>query len=370
MRGTWSHSTHVGDRFPRREFDGCSAATPPLPSARNEPSARKDLNAGTVTTRVGDSSRAMHSDTVSNSVNSSAAGHSGAFRDSRTKVQFWLILIGGLAATAVIYRANFAWLWRTWNSNDDYSHGILIPFVSVFILWTRRDRLESSATGDRLALSFGIGAGAVMLGLMLRLAGIYTSILTLESLSLIPFLFGLVAIVAGWSVALWATPALLYLLFMIPLPGFLGGSLSGVLQSVGTTISVFALQTVGVPAVAHGNVIHLWQGTIGVAEACSGLRMLYAFVALCVGACLIMEKTWLERVLIIASAVPIAIAVNCFRITATGLAYEYSDSETAEHIFHDLAGWLMVPIGFVMLMAVIEILRRLIVTDERELAAA
>jgi len=310
----------------------------------------------------------MQADSVSSPVNSSSVGRWTSLGNvNREAVQTWLVLICGLAFTALIYRDSFAWLWRTWSSNDDYSHGKLIPFVSAFILWTHRDRLSDSAA-DRLSLSLSIGVGAVGLALALRLVGIYTSILTLESLSLIPFLFGLVAIGAGWKVALWATPALLYLTFMIPLPGVLGGKLSGVLQGMATEASLFLLQTLGVPAVAEGNIIQLTNGTIGVAEACSGFRMLYAFFAICVGACLLLDRSWIEKALIVASAIPIAIAVNCIRIAATGLAYEHIDAETAQHVFHDLAGWLMIPLGLVLLFAFLEILRRSIKLDESRYA--
>jgi exosortase len=200
--------------------------------------------------------------------------------------------------------------------------------------------------------------------LVLRLGGIYLRVLTLEGLSLIPFLMGIGSIVLGRSGLRWLAPGACFLVFMIPLPGFLSGQLSGVLQSVATLVSTFALQTIGVPAVAEGNVISLTNGQIGVAEACSGLRMLYAFFALTVGACLLIDRTVVEKAIIVLSAVPIAIAANCVRIIATGAAYEYLDSETAEHIFHDVAGWLMMPLGFVFLLGVLAILDRLIVLED------
>ena len=78
-------------------------------------------------------------------------------------------------------------------------------------------------------------------------------------------------------------PAVLYLVFMVPLPGFLGRAMSQSLQSIATQSSVFSLQLLGVPAVAQGNVIHLSDQTLGVAEACSGLRMLYAIFPLPLG---------------------------------------------------------------------------------------
>jgi exosortase/archaeosortase family protein len=77
------------------------------------------------------------------------------------------------------------------------------------------------------------------------------------------------------------------------------------------------------------------------------------------------NRTWTEKVVIGLSAIPIAIVANCIRIIATGIAFEYFDPEIAEHIFHDVAGWLMMPLGFAILLGVLGILDRLIVPDDR-----
>jgi exosortase len=201
-------------------------------------------------------------------------------------------------------------------------------------------------------------------GLVMRLVGIYMRLQTLEGVSMIPMALGVITLIFGRQAASWGAPAVLFLLFMVPLPGFLSGQLSGVLQKIATTVSTFAFQTLGIPAFAEGNIINLSNGTIGVAEACSGLRMLYAFFALTVGACMVIDRAWPEKVIIALSAIPIAIIANCIRIIATGLAYEHFEPETAEHIFHDVAGWLMMPVGFTILLGVLGILDRLIVPDE------
>ena len=271
----------------------------------------------------------------------------------------WLVL--GLAVVAWMYRDIFAWLLDRWGTYDDESHGYFVPVFSAFVLWLNRDRFRVSA--DRLSLLLGVGL--LLAGLLLHMAGIYLRVLTFEALSIIPTIIGIAALAGGCSLARWIAPGALFLVFMVPLPGVLAGQLSGALQWVATGVSTFSLQTLGVPAVADGNIISLSAGQIGVAEACSGLRMLYAFVALCVGACLVIDRSWLEKGIIAAAAIPIAIAANCIRITATGLAYEYASPEMAEHIFHDVAGWLMMPLGFVLLMICLALMDRLIEHDDR-----
>ena len=282
----------------------------------------------------------------------------------------WLVL--ALAALFLLYRDVFVWMSGVWSNDPDYSHGYLVPVFAAYILWSNRGSLSLKRTGEQTTQGIVpsdsgllLGGALIGFGLLMRIAGIYMRIQTLEGVSLIPFVLGIITILFGRRAARWGAPAVLFLLFMIPLPGFLSGQLSGLLQTVATRVSTFAFQTLGIPAFAEGNVISLSTGKIGVAEACSGLRMLYAFFALTVGACMMIDRTWTEKTVIALTAIPIAIAANCIRIIATGIAFEYFDPETAQHIFHDVAGWLMMPLGFTILLGVLGILDRLIVPDVR-----
>lgn len=285
-----------------------------------------------------------------------------------------LFLVLALALLVLLYWDVFAWLTSVWSNNPDYSHGYLVPVFAAYILWSNRGSLRPIQVGEQPAQGVApsesgllLGGALIGLGLLTRVGGIYMRVQTLEGISLIPFVLGIITILFGRRAARWGAPAVFFLLFMIPLPNFLSGQLSGLLQKIATTVSTFAFQTMGIPAFAEGNVISLTNGQIGVAEACSGVRMLYAFFALTVGACMMIDRARPEKAIIALSAIPIAIAANCIRIIATGLAFEFLDPKTAEHIFHDVAGWLMMPIGFVILLGVLGILDRLIVPDDTAL---
>lgn len=273
-----------------------------------------------------------------------------------------MVLLATLAVTTWLYWNAFRSLNHAWANNADYSHGYLVPVFAAYLLWSTREKVAWGTSGGSGLL---IGGACMLLALLLRLAGEALNIIMLEAFTLIPYIIGLTAILAGRAAARWMLAPALFLFFMIPLPTFLANQLSGVLQTIATQASTFALQVVGVPAIAEGNIISLSNGQIGVAEACSGLRMLYAFFALTVGACILIERTWIEKLLIILSAVPIAIVANCIRIFVTGLAFEYINSETAEHIFHDAAGLLMMPLGLAILMVVLSILDRAILPAPR-----
>jgi exosortase len=240
------------------------------------------------------------------------------------------------------------WMFDAWMTSPDNSHGILVPAFCAWLLWSRKSMLPANP-GEISSLSLILGVAFLALGIATRLAGIYTRTITLEAGSLLPCFAGIVLICGGWTAARWAWPAVLFLAFMIPLPSAIGGRLCDQLQAIATICSTYFLQMIGVPAVSEGNVIWLTEHPLGVAQACSGLRMLTSFFALAVGACFVIDRPLWEKAVIVVSAPVIAVISNVMRISATAVAYEFGDVKIAEMIFHDLAGWLMMPIGLALL---------------------
>jgi exosortase len=245
-------------------------------------------------------------------------------------------------------------LAQTWNTNPQYSHGFLIPGFALLLLWMRKDQLDRTALRPSwwglLLLAAGLG---------LRLAGTYYYFVWLDPISLVPCVAGLTLLLGGRAAWRWAWPAVLFLTFMIPLPYRLANSLSGPLQRLATVTSTFVMQTFGLPALAEGNVILVNDHEINIVEACSGLRMLVVFFALSTAVGLIIRRHWIDKVIILASAVPIALASNVFRVTATGVMYEAGYSEMANAFFHDAAGWLMMPVGLGLLWVELKVLSHL-----------
>jgi exosortase len=252
----------------------------------------------------------------------------------------WMALLVLVIALAALYSGPLRVLAGRWANEPDYSHGFLVPIFAGYLLWRRRDMAES-----RTGTGFWPGVLLLILGAGTRLGALYLSYPLADAASLIPCTAGLFLLVGGWKWLAWAWPAVLFLVFMVPLPGAIAGMISSPLQRIATECSTYLLQTVGVPATAQGNVISLTEHQIGVVEACSGLRMLVAFSAITfAAACLVRAALW-ERIVIVLSAVPIGIISNVIRITVTGLAHEYVGTDAANYIFHDLAGWLMMPLA-------------------------
>lgn len=250
--------------------------------------------------------------------------------------------------------ADLAHVWRT---NDQYSHGFLVPGFALVLLWLRRDRLNGSEVRPGLIL----GTLLLVLALGLHLAGAYWYYIWLDTIAIVPCAAGVCWLLGGWTAWRWAWPAILYLSFMIPLPFRLSTALSAPLQSLATTAGTFIMQAIGLPALSEGNVIVLNEARLNVVEACSGLRMLVVFVALSAAMALLTRRPLLDKLILLVSAIPIAIVSNIIRITATGILHETMSSEAANAFFHDLGGWLMMPLGLLFLALEVKILSHLFI---------
>ena len=273
---------------------------------------------------------------------------------SRPRVGNWVgwVLVSGVLVWA--YGSRMVMLVSRWWNEPDYSYGFLVPVFAVALLWSRRQMMESFVPkGSWWGLAF------FALAALMRWASAYFYFELVDTVSLVPCLAGVVLFVGGWRALRWAGPSIVFLVFMVPAPGPVAGLLSHPLQRIGTIASTYILQTCGIPAVAQGNVILLTEGELGVADACSGLRMMMLFFTVWVGAVLLMKLALWEKVLILFSAVPIAVVANVVRITATGILYETAGAELAEAVYHDLAGWFMMPLAVVLLWGEMSIISRL-----------
>lgn len=255
---------------------------------------------------------------------------------------------------AVLYRSVFpAWLEDLWN-DPNYSHGLLVPFISGWLLWQRRDELL--ALPPQPAWSAGLLIAAA-LGLLV--AGLLSAELFTARFALVVLLTGLVGFVCGYAhLRILALP-LGYLVFMIPLPALVFNSIAFPLQLLASRLAVATLQALDIPALREGNVIVLSHVSLEVVEACSGLRSLMSLAAMSVLiAAVTLRGVGLRLVLVCLSA-PIAVVMNAVRVSGTGLLAHRYGSQAAEGFFHTFSGWVVFAGALLALAAAAACLRTL-----------
>ncbi len=285
-----------------------------------------------------------------------AAAFAADLRDPLQR-QGWLV-IGVLTALLVYsYLPGLLRLKSSWD-NPQYSHGWIVPLFALGLLFWWRQPIGEVTTSARLA-----GLGLLVGSFAVRLFFARYRVITLDMYTFVPALAGGVLLGGGWKTLRWAWAPIAFLIFMYPLPEGSQRWLLGPLQTVATVASTFALQTFGFDAFREGNQITVGGHHLNVVDACSGLRMLTIFVALSVALVLLGNRERWENAIVIASAFPIALIVNAIRITVTGMMYTV-DAELADKIFHDWAGYFMMPLALGMLFFEQQILAWLVVAED------
>ena len=247
-----------------------------------------------------------------------------------------------------------------WMNDPQYSHGLLVPFFSAFLIW--KAWKAGPPTPAPLPV---LGCSLLAFCLLMRAAAGSLLFQQLDAASFLLALAGMVLVCGGVPLLKVTGPAILFLVFMVPLPYELERNVGQPLKTAATISSTFLLQTFGQPAIRDGNLILIDDVRLGVVDACSGLKMMVTFAAFSVGAALLMQRSRFEKLMVLLGIVPIAVAANVLRITATGMSYvAFSDKGTVEFL-HDFHGWLMMPIGLALLALEVWCLKRLVVQPNR-----
>jgi exosortase len=269
-----------------------------------------------------------------------------------------IILVGLIGLLVAAYWDMLTLTSAAW-SEDLYSHGWIIPLFSVGLLWLRWQPFQASVPPMERWVGFLILA----LGLSARLFAAKYTVLPVDRLSFIPSMFGAFMLVGGFHAVRWAWPAIAFLVFMFPLPTALEVTVLNRLQRMATISSTFVLQTLGVAAFRTGNLISIpgMGQPLNVAEACAGLRMATIFGALAVAMVFIIDRPWWDKLMILLSAIPIALIVNIVRITVTAVLTMWAgqDNYAVQKICHDYAGYvIMMPLALALLWLELQILER------------
>jgi len=265
-----------------------------------------------------------------------------------------------LVLTAWSYWPTITDLFKEWQGNDDYSAGQLVPLVAIIMVWRERRLLREYA----LTPCWWAGIVLLVLAQAARTYGLLFMFESAERYSLVLTVAALVLIVAGWQVFRRVSWVLLFLFLMVPLPGRVHNLIGGPLQKMATDGSVFLLEAFGIRVSQQGNVMTLNQDTpLAVAEACSGLRMLTAFIIVAGFIAYMVRRPRWQKAVVFASSIPVAVICNIVRIFATAVIMLYLSAEAAETFFHDFAGFVMMPIAVLLMFSELWLMEKLIVPD-------
>lgn len=273
------------------------------------------------------------------------------FQDSLRENRWYLLAL--LPLLVLAYWTVVPGMVSDWNNDPNYSHGFLVPLIAGYFAWQKWPELRSlPVSPSNLGLLVVIGS---LLLLIFGFAG--TEYFTMRS-SLVFLLAGIILFWFGWSVFKGLLLPVGFLLFMVPLPYIVYDAMAFPLKLLVAKFSVAALKLMGIAVLREGNIIMFPQTVLEVADACSGLRSLMSLLALAVAYAVFSQRSNLMRVIMVLSAVPIAIATNMFRVIATGVLAQYYGAAAAEGFFHEFAGLAVFALAMILLFLLGALLRK------------
>lgn len=260
--------------------------------------------------------------------------------DARTTgwhpVRALLLAVPLAGLLVVIYARVLHELWITWTTNDNYSHGPLVPLVSLALVWGRRRRLASLPVRGTW-----LGLVPIAIACGLEIVGLRADIFTLQGWSLPLLLFGVVLTLLGtaWARAL-AFP-IGFLVFMLTFPPLVMNQLSFALKEVTVRFAERVAEWLGVTLLRDGMTLYLSGGELRIENPCSGLRSLLALLATgTLFAALQPGRVW-RRLVLLVTVIPVAMFANALRITVLILIGHYVGIEQAGGFAHDASGYLL-----------------------------
>lgn len=270
------------------------------------------------------------------------------------KIQ-WLIIAG---ITLVLYGPVLAEWGSDLADDANYSHGLLIPFVCLYLIKNDWHRLHAKEPIPNTA-----GLIIIIPALMLFLLGHTAGELFSQRLSLIFLLTGLVLYFEGTRITTILAFPLTSLLFAVPLPYVLYNSIAFPLKLLATRIATFLLNLTGIPVLAEGNIILLPHTTLEVVDACSGIRSLMTMITLAFFLSYFSLHGFWKRVLLVCLAVPLTVAANSMRVAVTGWLTRF-DPSWSSGVQHEFIGWLLFVVSFAGLIFAGSILKKINVNQK------
>lgn len=267
-----------------------------------------------------------------------------------------LLLVGVLG---LLYWPTLKLLVWQWYYDPDYGHGFLVPLLSAYLIWARRDKLRAI---PRKPSVWGM---VIVLGSLGVLAlGSLGAEITLARLSILFTICGLIVYFTGGAMLRAMAFPMGFLLFAIPIPMVVYNEIVFPLQFIASRFATKILETLNLfPIMREGNVLVLPGMHLEVVEACSGIRSLMSLLALAAGYGYLVERSNLVRWILVLAMVPLAIISNGTRVMITALMANYIGPKAAEGFMHEFSGWVIFVVATILFL----LLHRLITMIRKKL---
>jgi exosortase len=257
-----------------------------------------------------------------------------------TGVKFLILLSLWFVSFSPIYPD----LVSTWLHHSDNSHGILVPFISLYLIWRKREKCRL----DQISSSRW-GAVVLIMSLGLYILSYAGGIAVTARAMIISSLCGLVLFTLGWKFFKILSFPLMFLFFMVPVPDTLLSLVSFPLQLFATQVSTFIIDWLGIPAYREGNMVYFARTQLEIADACSGIRSIMSYCMLSFILAYMLDGSWWKRIVIVLSAIPLAVLANLVRIVGTGILAHFYGSRVALGFLHEFSGLVVFAFGFIVL---------------------
>jgi exosortase len=251
-----------------------------------------------------------------------------------------------VAALVALYAPVLRILVDQWYRDPDYSHGFLVPLLSAYLIWARRDQLRQVPLRPSLW-----GMAIVLFALGLLVLGSLGAELFLARFSLLCTICGLIVYFCGGVMLRTMAFPMAFLLFAIPIPGVIYNEIVFPLQFVASRFATWTLETLNLfPIMREGNILILPGMSLEVVEACSGIRSLMSLLALAAGFGYVVERSVLARWVLFLAMVPLAIISNGTRVMLTAIMANYMGAQAAEGFMHEFSGWVIFVVATVLFL--------------------
>ncbi len=268
------------------------------------------------------------------------------------KIVYYQVAVIGLGFF-LLYFPFLQTMVNDWATNPNYSHGYLIPFISIWLVYSLKNRVSEIKPHPS-----NWGVLIIVLACLQLIVAKIGSEYFLQRTSIILLFLGICLYLYGIKITRILLIPIIYLIFMIPIPVIVWNKIAFPLQIFASYLTEIVIRLFGMPIFREGNIITLPSITLEVVDACSGIRSLTTMMALSIPFAFFIPSGKAKKIILFLSSIPIAIIANIIRLTTTAFLSSLFGEVFAQGFLHEFSGMLTFILGLFMLFLIQTLLTR------------